>query len=81
MPTHRRGRTHFKTGAADNRGISGGCSMLFMLVLLLVPPILLMMTETARHGRYVALSHAMNSDIVELGQDSHHNLEGQLAHG
>lgn len=82
MPTHRRGRTHYTPGAADNRGVSGFCSVLFLLILLLVPPILLMGTETARHGRYIALSHAMDSDIIELGRDAHrNNLEGQLAHG
>lgn len=81
MPTHRRGRTHYTPGAADNRGVSGFCSVLFLVLLLLAPPILLMGTETARHGRYLALSHAMDSNIVELGRDHHGNLEGQLAHG
>jgi len=85
MPTHRRGRTHYTPGASDNRGISGICSVLFLFALLLVPPILLMTTETARHGRYVALSYAMDSDIVELNS-RHEKIDGdaianRLAHG
>ena len=83
MPTIRRGRTHYTPGASDNRGVSGFCSILFLLLLLLAPPILLLGTETARHGRYLALSHAMDSNIVELGRQHSHerDIEGQLAHG
>lgn len=81
MPTHRRGWTHYTPGPADNRGFSGFCSVLFLLLLLVAPPILLMGTESARHGRYLALSHAMDSNIVELNSDTLNNIEGQLAHG
>jgi hypothetical protein len=82
MPTHRRGRTHYAPGAADNSHFSGFCSILFLVLLLLTPPFLLMGIENARHSRYLALSHAMDSNIHELSIHPHHNsIEGQLAHG
>ena len=66
MPTARRGRTYYKQGANDNRGLGGICSVIFVVMLLVVPPLILIGSESSRHTRYIALSDALNSDIVEL---------------
>lgn len=74
MPTARRGRTYYKQGANDSRGVNGFCSVLFIIMLLIVPPIILLGSERSRYTRYVALSDALNSDTVELN-DHHINYK------
>ena len=82
MPTIRRGRTHFNHGPADKRGVLGVLSILIIIALLVAPPILLLHTESARHSRYMALSSAIDSDIVELNRNGDLNgISGALAHG
>jgi len=66
MPTARRGRTYYKQGANDNRGLSGICSILFIVMLLTIPPLILIGSERSRYTRYITLSDALDSDIVEL---------------
>lgn len=68
MPTARRGRTYYKQGANDNRGLLGVCSVIFVLALLTVPPVIMFASERSRHARYIALSDALDSDIVELNR-------------
>mmetsp|Transcript_130 Transcript_130/g.326 ORF Transcript_130/g.326 Transcript_130/m.326 type:complete len:579 (+) Transcript_130:89-1825(+) len=69
IPTARRGRTHYQRGPNDNRGLSGICSVIFLLLLFLLPPILFYGSEGRRHARYVTLREAISSDIVELNRD------------
>lgn len=66
MPTARRGRTYYKQGANDSRGLGGACSVIFVAMLLIAPPLILLASERSRHTRYIALSDALNSDIAEL---------------
>jgi len=86
MPTARKGRTYYKPGANDQRGLSGFCSVFMMIVLLVAPPLLLIGSERGRHTRYLALSDAFDSDIIELNGESAKkdtaNIEpGSLVHG
>lgn len=87
MPTVRKGRTYYKEGANDKRGLGGVCSVIFMVALLVVPPAILLASERSRHTRYIALSDALNSDTVELnhGGASSEALRslrpGTLVHG
>ena len=87
MPTIRRGRTYVQVGANDKRGISGICSVIFIIILLVVPPIFLLASERSRHTRYITLSDALNSDVIELNQksidesDLHSIPPGTLVHG
>ncbi|KAL9185792.1 hypothetical protein ACHAXT_003569 [Thalassiosira profunda] len=86
MPTARRGRAYYKQGANDNRGLGGACSVILVCLLLLVPPLILFGAESARHTRYIALSDALNSDIVELNhgvstKELKHLRPGTLVHG
>lgn len=87
MPTIRRGRTYVQVGANDKRGISGFCSVIFIIILLVVPPIFLLASERSRHTRYITLSDALNSDVIELNQksidesDLHSIPPGTLVHG
>ncbi|KAL7543318.1 hypothetical protein ACHAXR_012645 [Thalassiosira sp. AJA248-18] len=86
MPTARRGRTYYKQGANDNRGLGGVCSILFIVVLLVAAPVILIGSERSRHTRYITLSDALNSDTVELNHGiaskALHNLRpGTLVHG
>ncbi|KAL7468198.1 hypothetical protein ACHAXS_008414 [Conticribra weissflogii] len=69
IPTARRGRTHYQSGPNDNRGLSGICSVIFVILLFLLPPIVFYGSEGRRHARYVTLREAMTSDIVELNRD------------
>mmetsp|Transcript_9464 Transcript_9464/g.16463 ORF Transcript_9464/g.16463 Transcript_9464/m.16463 type:complete len:574 (-) Transcript_9464:117-1838(-) len=71
MPTVRRGRTYYKHGANDNRGLGGVCSVIAIVALLIVPPLILVGSERSRRTRYIALSDALDSDIVEL---NHHDI-------
>jgi len=87
MPTVRRGRTYVQVGANDKRGINGICSVIFITLLLIVPPIILLSSERSRHTRYVTISDALNSDVIELNQNSidektlHSVPPGKLVHG
>mmetsp|Transcript_16546 Transcript_16546/g.25011 ORF Transcript_16546/g.25011 Transcript_16546/m.25011 type:complete len:539 (+) Transcript_16546:251-1867(+) len=87
MPTIRRGRTYVQMGANDKRGISGFCSVIFIILLLIAPPIFLLASERSRHTRYITLSDALNSDVIELNQksidesDLHSIPPGTLVHG
>ena len=87
MPTIRRGRTYVQVGANDKRGISGICSVIFIILLLIAPPIFLLASERSRHTRYITLSDALNSDVIELNQkgidesDLHSIPPGTLVHG
>lgn len=66
MPTVRRGRTYHKSGPNDNRGLGGVCSVLAVALMLCAPPLVLLASERSRRTRYLALSDALDSDIVEL---------------
>eukprot|EP00571_Detonula_confervacea_P011120 CAMPEP_0172306668 /NCGR_PEP_ID=MMETSP1058-20130122/7697_1 /TAXON_ID=83371 /ORGANISM="Detonula confervacea, Strain CCMP 353" /LENGTH=548 /DNA_ID=CAMNT_0013018633 /DNA_START=9 /DNA_END=1655 /DNA_ORIENTATION=- len=66
MPTARRGRKYYKEGPIENGGLGGACSVIFIVILLIIPPIILFGSEISRHTRYIALSDALDSDIVEL---------------
>ncbi|KAL3802138.1 hypothetical protein ACHAW5_000223 [Stephanodiscus triporus] len=68
MPTARRGRTYRKSGDNDSRGLGGGCSVILIVALLVLPPALLYGSEVARRARYATLSDALGSDIVELNR-------------
>mmetsp|Transcript_8956 Transcript_8956/g.14786 ORF Transcript_8956/g.14786 Transcript_8956/m.14786 type:complete len:543 (-) Transcript_8956:477-2105(-) len=87
MPTARRGRTYEQVGANDKRGINGICSVIFIIMLLVVPPIVLLSSERSRHTRYITLSDALNSDVIELNQKNidertlHAIPPGKLVHG
>lgn len=87
MPTARRGRTYYKQGANDSRGLGGVCSVIVIIMLLVVPPVILIGSERSRHTRYIALSDALNSDIVELNhrdirsKDLRNLRPGTLVHG
>ena len=86
MPTARQGRTYYKQGANDQRGLSGFCSVFLMIVLLVAPPLLLVGSERGRYTRYVALSDAFDSDIIELNgasakKDTANIEPGSLVHG
>mmetsp|Transcript_13002 Transcript_13002/g.19434 ORF Transcript_13002/g.19434 Transcript_13002/m.19434 type:complete len:540 (+) Transcript_13002:1496-3115(+) len=87
IPTFRRGRTYVQVGPNDKRGISGFCSVIFIILLLTVPPIFLLASERSRHTRYITLSDALNSDVIELNQksidesDLHSIPPGTLVHG
>lgn len=87
MPTARRGKTYEQVGANDKRGINAICSVIFMILLLIMPPIVLLATERSRYTRYITLSDALNSDVVELNQKSvdanalHSIPPGTLVHG
>jgi hypothetical protein len=70
MPTMRHGRTYQQVGANDKRGINAICSVIFIVLLLVVPPIILLASERSRHTRYLTLSDALNSDVIELNQKS-----------
>ena len=75
MPTVRHGRTYYKQGPNDKRGIGGICSVIFIVMLLTVPPIILIASERSRHTRFIALSDALDSDIVELNHHHHHHQQ------
>ncbi|KAL7486297.1 hypothetical protein ACHAW6_011893 [Cyclotella cf. meneghiniana] len=84
MPTARRGRTYYTPGPADKRGVGGILSVLFLLTLLLLPPVVLLGTETARRSRYTALRDAIHTPILELNRASRRDLptrHASLAHG
>ena len=87
MPTVRRGRTVVQTGANDNRGCNAFCSVFFIILLLIIPPIAFLVSESMRHTRYVTLSDALNSNVIELNQNSvnenslHSIPPGELVHG
>ena len=86
MPTARKGRTYYKPGENDRKGLSGFCSVLMMIVLLVAPPLLLIGSERGRYTRYLALSDAFGSEIIELNgksaQKDTENIEpGTLVHG
>lgn len=68
MPTTRRGRTYVKSGDNDSRGLGGFCSALLIIGLLVVPPLLLYGSERTRYVRYLALSEALDGEIVELNR-------------
>ncbi|KAL7552194.1 hypothetical protein ACHAWF_015411 [Thalassiosira exigua] len=68
MPTARRGRTYYKHGANDSRGIHGFCSVLLVAALLVAPPLILLGSERSRRARYLALSDALDSDVAELNR-------------
>jgi len=72
MPTVRHGRTYYNRGPNDKRGIVGICSVIFIVMLLIVPPIILIASERSRYTRFIALSDALDSDIVELNHHHHH---------
>eukprot|EP00585_Thalassiosira_rotula_P012952 CAMPEP_0196131630 /NCGR_PEP_ID=MMETSP0910-20130528/1553_1 /TAXON_ID=49265 /ORGANISM="Thalassiosira rotula, Strain GSO102" /LENGTH=576 /DNA_ID=CAMNT_0041391113 /DNA_START=116 /DNA_END=1846 /DNA_ORIENTATION=+ len=73
MPTVRHGRTYYTQGPNDKRGIGGVCSVIFIVMLLIVPPIILIASERSRFTRFIALSDALDSEIVELNHHHHHH--------
>ena len=88
MPTARRGRTYQQVGANDKSGINAFCSVIFIVLLLTIPPIILLASERSRYTRYITLSDALNSDVVELNEKHNMNEQslrsippGTLVHG
>jgi hypothetical protein len=87
IPTARRGRTYQQVDANDKSGINAFCSVIFIVLLLIIPPIILLASERSRYTRYITLSDALNSDVVELNE-KHMNEQslrsippGTLVHG
>eukprot|EP00584_Thalassiosira_punctigera_P014797 CAMPEP_0172553576 /NCGR_PEP_ID=MMETSP1067-20121228/51286_1 /TAXON_ID=265564 ORGANISM="Thalassiosira punctigera, Strain Tpunct2005C2" /NCGR_SAMPLE_ID=MMETSP1067 /ASSEMBLY_ACC=CAM_ASM_000444 /LENGTH=562 /DNA_ID=CAMNT_0013341787 /DNA_START=41 /DNA_END=1729 /DNA_ORIENTATION=+ len=72
MPTARKGRTYYTPGPNDRGGVGGMCSVIAVAMLLVVPPFVLIASESSRHTRFVALSDALDSDIVELNRRHGH---------
>ncbi|KAL3757852.1 hypothetical protein ACHAWU_004176 [Discostella pseudostelligera] len=81
MPTIRHGRTYYRPGPADkNRGpIINICSVLFITGLLLVPPLLFLGSERARHVRYLTLRHALSESDAIIELNRHHSRSSQAS--
>lgn len=79
MPTYRQGRTYFLWGANDRGGCAGVLAVLFVLTMLLLPPLLLVVSESMRHDTYKALMEVLQDDIVELG-GSNRIRAGEMVH-
>ena len=78
VPTFRQGRSYIAFGAADRGGCAGVLAILFVLTLLVIPPMLLLVSESIRHDTYTALMEVLQDDIKELGGSNIH--AGDMVH-
>jgi hypothetical protein len=65
-------------GAADRGGCAGVIAIIFVLTLLVIPPTLLLVSESIRHDTFTSLIELLQDDIKELGGSNIH--AGDMVH-
>ena len=77
-PTYRQGRKYFLFGPNDRGGCAGVCSVALITAILMIPPFLLIVSESIRHDTYTALTEVLKDDILEVTGTSIH--AGDMVH-
>lgn len=78
MPTYRRGRSYHTPGEKRKGFCDNFVGFVFSVLIVILPPLLMYMTEKNRYQVYTALSETIDREIIEL---PHKHKMGDVVHG